>query len=287
MILLTGATGKTGFAAAQALAKAGVKARAIARDAARAAKLTDLGHQLAIGDLGDQGFLAQALEGIERAFLLTINSERQSATERAFIDTAKTRGVRHVVKISSIEAYSGIGARVPEGHAASEAYLKASGLGWTIVKPNFFMQTLLTAAMGIKARGELTMPVGDVRLTMIDCRDAGEVVAKTLIEAGHEGQSYQLTGPEAVSFAEIAQRLSKALGREVRYVDPPLSVYRDTLLKALPDPWRVEAVCEIFALTAKRPALIESVTTTFQTLMGRPPRDLASFIADYRQAFGG
>jgi hypothetical protein len=70
-------------------------------------------------------------------------------------------------------------------------------------------------------------------------------------------------------------------------VNPPLAAYRETLLRALPDPWRVEAVCEIFAMTAKRPAEIETITDTFQTLTGRAPRDIRQFIADYRQAFGG
>ena len=155
-----------------------------------------------------------------------------------------------------------------------------------MVKPNFFMQTLLTGAAGIKARGELVMPVGEVCLSMIDCRDAGEIAAKALIEPGHEGKSYKLTGPEALSFTGVAELLSEALGRPIRYVNPPLAAYRENLLKALPDPWRVDAVCEIFATTAKRPAEIETVTDTFETLTGRKPTDLRKFIADYRPAFG-
>ena len=287
MILLTGATGKTGFAAAKALSDAGHKARVVTRDAARADKLIALGHEIAVGDLGDRAFLAQAMQGIDRAFLLVINSQSQADTEFAFIDTAKACGVRHVVKLSSIEAHPGIGARVPETHAAAEAHLKASGLDWTILKPNFFMQTLLTAAMGIKARGEMTMPVGDARLSMIDCRDVGEVVAKTLIEPGHTGKSYKLTGSEALSFADVASQLTSALGRQITYVNPPLANYRENLLKALPDPWRVDAVCEIFAMTAKGPAEIKVVTDTFQNLIGRPPTSLKQFIDDYHQAFGG
>jgi uncharacterized protein YbjT (DUF2867 family) len=285
MILLTGATGKTGFAAAKALSAAGKKARVITRDVTRAEKLTALGHEIAVGDLGDPAFVARAMSGIDQAFLLTINTERQADLEFAFVNSAKACGVRHIVKISSIEAHPGIGARVPEMHAASEAHIKASGLDWTIVKPNFFMQTLLAASAGIKARGELVMPVGEVCLSMIDCRDAGEIVAKVLIEAGHEGQSYKLTGPEALSFSDVAAHLTKALGRPISYVNPPLAAYRENLLKALPDPWRVDAVCEIFALTSKRPAEIEAVTDTFQTLTGRAPTTLATFIADYKQAF--
>jgi len=285
MILLTGATGKTGMAAAKAIAAAGKKARVVTRDAAKAAQLTALGHELAVGDLSDAAFLREAMRGIERAFLLLPNTERQGAMEAQFTDIAKAAGVRHLVKISSIEAHAGIGARVPEMHAASEAHIKASGMAWTMVKPNFFMQTLLAASAGVKARGELTMPMGNARVSMVDCRDAGAVIAKALLEPGHEGQSYKLTGPESLNFTEIAARMSAILGKPVKYVDPPLPAYRENLLKALPDPWRVEAVCEIFATTAKGQREIEAVTDTVQRLLGRSPVGLDTFISDYKPAF--
>jgi uncharacterized protein YbjT (DUF2867 family) len=285
MILLTGATGKTGGAAAKAIAAAGQKARVVTRDAAKASQLAALGHEIAVGDVGDENFLKDAMRGIDRAFILLPNTERQGAMEAQFTDIAKAAGVRHLVKISSIEAHAGIGARVPEMHAASEAHIKASGLAWTMVKPNFFMQTLLAAANGVKTRGELTMPVGSARVSMVDCRDAGAVIAKVLMEPGHEGQSYKLTGPESVDFTDIAARLGRALGKPVRFVDPPLAAYRENLLKAIPDAWRVDAVCEIFATTAKGQREIEALTDTVQQVLGRSPTSLDTFIADYKQAF--
>ncbi|MSQ86675.1 MAG: hypothetical protein EXR10_07520 [Alphaproteobacteria bacterium] len=285
MILLTGATGKTAMAAATAIAVAGHKARVVTRDAAKASQLAALGHEIAVGDLSDLQFLKDAMRGIDRAFLLLPNTEQQGNMEARFTDTAKASGVRHLVKISSIEAHAGIGARVPEMHAASEAYVKASGLEWTMVKPNFFMQTLLAAANGVKARGELTMPVGGARISMVDCRDAGAVIAKVLLEPGHEGQSYKLTGSESVTFVEIATRLSRIIDKPVKFVDPPLAAYRENLLKALPDPWRVEAVCEIFATTAKGQREIEAITDTFQELLGRSPIGLDTFLSDYKKAF--
>jgi uncharacterized protein YbjT (DUF2867 family) len=285
MILLTGATGKTGMVAASKIAAAGKKARVITRDAARATQLKDMGHEVAVGDVADGAFLKEAMRGIERAFLLLINTEKQVAMEAQFTDIAKAAGVRHIVKISSIEAHKGIGARVPEGHAASEEYIKASGVPWTMLKPNFYMQTLLAAAKGIKERGELVMPVGKARISMIDCRDSGEIAAKVLLETGHEGQSYKLTGPEAVSFEDVVQRMTKIVGKPIKYVDPPLDVYRANLLKAIPDPWRVDSVCEIFATTAKGQPEIEQLTDGVQKLLGRAPTGLDTFIADYKNAF--
>jgi len=122
-------------------------------------------------------------------------------------------------------------------------------------------------------------------VSMVDCRDAGAVIAKALLEPGHEGQSYKLTGPESLNFTEIAARMSAILGKPVKYVDPPLPAYRENLLKALPDPWRVEAVCEIFATTAKGQREIEAVTDTVQRLLGRSPVGLDTFISDYKPAF--
>ncbi|MBL8628396.1 MAG: NmrA family NAD(P)-binding protein [Rhodospirillaceae bacterium] len=285
MILLTGATGKTGMVAAAKIAAAGKKARVVTRDAARATKLAEMGHEIAVGDAADGAFMKEAMRGIKRAFLLLANTQNQGDMEAQFTDIAKAAGVRHIVKISSIEAHAGIGAKVPEMHATSEAYIKASGVAWTMVKPNFYMQTLLAAAKGIQARGELTMPIGKTRISMIDCRDSGEIVAKTLLESGHEGQSYKLTGPEAVSFDDVAKRMTAILGKEVKYVDPPLPAYRENLLKALPDPWRVDSVCEIFAMTAKGPEIISSITDTVQKLLGRAPGGLDKFIGDYKAAF--
>jgi uncharacterized protein YbjT (DUF2867 family) len=285
MILLTGATGKTGGAAAKHLAEAGVRARVITRGAARGEALAALGHERAIGDVADGAFLKQAMQGVTRAFLLLPNTEPQGRMEAAFTDAAKAAGVRQIVKLSSIEAHPGIGARVPEMHAASEAYIKASGVPWTMVKPNFFMQTLLAAAAGVKARGELSMPMGSAKISMVDCRDVGAVVAKTLLEQGHEGQSYKLTGPESVSLADVAARMSALFGKPVRYTDPPLAAYREILLKALPDPWRVDAVCEIFATTAKGERSIETVTDTLPKLLGRPGGTLDAFLGPMKGAF--
>ncbi len=284
MILLTGATGKTGMVAAQKIAETGKKARVVTRDASRATKLAEMGHEIAVGDLADTAFLKEALKGIERAFLLLINTQEQQAMEAQFTDLAKAAGVRHLVKVSSIEAHAGIGARVPEAHAASEAYIKASGVPWTMIKPNFYMQTLLAAAKGIKERGEIVMPVGKARISMIDCRDSGEIVAKVLLEQGHEGQSYKLTGPESVSFDDVAKRMTAILGKEVKYIDPPLDVYRANLLKAIPDPWRVDSVCEIFATTAKGQKEIEEVNDGVQKMLGRAPTNLDKFISDYKAA---
>jgi uncharacterized protein YbjT (DUF2867 family) len=286
MILLTGATGKTGAAAAKVIAEAGVKARIISRDAERAAPLAALGHEIAQGDVADTAFLHAAMAGVTHAFLLLPNTQDQGRMEAAFTDCAKRAGVARIVKLSSIEAHPGIGARVPEMHAASEAYIKASGMAWTMLKPNFFMQTLLAAAAGVKARGELAMPMGSAKISMVDCRDVGAIAAKTLLEDGHEGQSYKLTGPESVSLADVAARMSALYGRDIRYTNPPLAFYREILLKALPDPWRVDAVCEIFATTAKGERSIETVTDTLPTLLGRPAATLDQFLQQMRAAFG-
>lgn len=282
MILLTGITGKTGSVAARALAGK-VPLRAITRNEARAAEIKAMGIEPVIGDANDPAFVAKAAAGASKALLVLNNSAKQATIEKNFIDATKAAGVKHIVKMSSTEAVPGTKNSIPAGHVAVEEHLKASGLTWTLIKPNFYMQNLLGSARTIKANGTFAMPCGNGTTAMIDARDVGAAVAVVLSGSGHENQTYELTGPEVLTFTQAADKFSAALGKPVTYVDQPMAEYKAMLGKFLTDQWHLNAVCELFQEIAE--GGLNRTTDTFRKLTGRPPISLAQFIQEHIAAY--
>jgi uncharacterized protein YbjT (DUF2867 family) len=283
VILITGATGKTGADAAIRLAKSGARVRALVRNPDKAATLRAAGVEIAAGDVSDAAALRAALAGVDRAALILPNGERQLALETAFTDAAKAAGVRHLLKISSMEAVPGATNPVHRTHLASEMHIRASGLAWTMIRPNFYMQNFFGNAATIRTEGKLYLPMGQGRACMTDSRDVAEIVAHVLSTGGHEGQSYEITGPAVLSFADVAARFAAVLGRPVEYVDQDPAAYRAHLSKFLSSTWHVDAVCGIFEEI--RHGYVAPPTDTFRRLTGHAPRDMDTFIRDHRAIF--
>jgi uncharacterized protein YbjT (DUF2867 family) len=284
MILVTGGTGTTGREIIGELKKTGAtNVRALVRDRAKASFISDAGFGLVEGDFDRPETLDAALEGVESALLLSPPSPQTFEHQRAFIEAAKRAGVRHVVKFSAIGADAG----APEGfgkwHGQAEEFLKSSGLAWTILQPNFFMQNLLEQARQIAADGRIYQPVGDAKMSCIDVRDIGAVAARTLTEEGHEGKTYVLTGPEALSYNEVAAKLSEATGREITYVAITPEQFREGALAAGLPEWLVSALERLNEnLVAGRSA---EVTDDVRKVAGREPITFDQFARDYAQAF--
>jgi uncharacterized protein YbjT (DUF2867 family) len=283
MILLTGATGKTGGETAKALAARGVKARALVRDPAKGASLAALGHEVVAGDVGDAASVRKALAGIERVLVLLPNSQQQEAMEKQLVDLAKAAGARHVVKLSSMEAMASATTPIPMAHWAVEEHIRKSGLAWTMVKPNFFMQNLLGSAQSIKDKKSFSFPFANGRTAMADARDIGAVTAEALAGKGHEGKSYEITGPELLDFHQVAERFSEVLGTRITYVPADPAVFRGIMQKVLPNAWHADAVVQLFAEIAA--GGLNYTTDTFRQLMGRAPISLAQFIRDHLNAY--
>ncbi len=283
MILLTGATGKTGGEAAKALAARGIKARALVRDAGKAAALQAMGHELAIGDVSDVASVKSALKGVERVLVLLPNSQQQEALEKQLVDLAKQAGAKHVVKLSSMEAMASATTPIPKGHWAVEEHIRKSGLAWTMVKPNFFMQNLLGSAASIKAKQMFSFPFANGRTAMADTRDIGAVTAEVLAGRGHENQSYEITGPELITFHEVADRFTEVLGTKITYVPADPAVFKEIMKRVLTSEWHLNAVMELFGEIAE--GGLNTTTDTFQKLMKRPPISLTQFIRDHINAY--
>ena len=188
MILLTGITGKVGDATARSIAARGASARAIVRDAEKAAPLAQLGIELIVGDLGDGDTVRQAMEGVDKALIILPNSHDQEAMEKQFTDIAVAAGVQHLVKLSSMESVAEATAPIPRVHWAVEEYIRAADIASTMVKPNFFMQNMLTSAATIKSMNKFFLPMGKAVTAMGDTRDVGDFVGEVLTGTGHEGR---------------------------------------------------------------------------------------------------
>lgn len=285
MILVTGATGKTGGAVAKELATHNIVFRVIVRNVEKAAGLKDLGAEIALGDMSDAAAVSEALEGIDKAVLIMSNGENQLAIEKQFTDCAVAAGVKHLVKLSSMESEPGTAKPIPAMHVASENHIRASGINWTMVRPTFFTQNFLAAARTIKASDEITLALGDAVVAPTDIRDVAEVMRLALTDDKHINMSYDLTGPEALSLAQAAKIFSSVLGREIRYVPQSVEEFRKALTQAGLPEWRVNAVCDEFKLLSEKASM--HTTDSIQQVLSREPTSVEQFVKDHIALYQG
>ena len=278
MILLTGATGKTGSATAKALNERGIKFKALIRNEEKREGIESLGGEVIIGSIENKEAVDQSMVDIETALILLPNSENQLSLEKQLVDSAKQAGANRIVKMSSIEATPDATSPIPRLHLESEEYIKQSGLNWTMVKPNFYMQNLLASAATIKDQGKIFLPMGEGKTGMIDTTDVGKVLAKVLSEDGHESMNHEITGPEILSFFEVAEIFTQGLGKQVDYIDVPLAAYKETLGQFLTNQWHLDAVIDLFKGIAD--GGIEEKTDTYSNLMGESPKSLSQFVSE-------
>jgi len=286
MILVSGATGTAGKEIVLQIASLGIPVKALVRDMAKALPFRGKCVHVAVGDLNDPFSLDEAFQSVERALLLPANSENQLGQERTFIDAAKRAGVQHVVKFSALGADDPqSGSRIIRWHAEAEDYLEASGLAWTHLRPGMFMQNLLGSAASIAGEGAFHGVLGDARVAVVDVRDIAAVALKILTEHGHEGKAYTITGPEALTYSEIAGKLGAVLGKPVRYIDVPPEQFKQSLLGAGMPEWAADALLEIFEYVAK--PLGAKVTNTVAEVAKKAPISFDQFARDHAAAFSG
>lgn len=282
MILITGATGKTGSEVARQLLRLNIPVRLFVRDRAKlSANLSAA--EVVTGDLADSTAVDLALEGVSKAVLIVANGEQQLQLETQFTDRARAAGLQHLVYLSSMESIAGVSNAIPAMHVAVEEHIRAAGLHWTMIRPTFFMQNLLGASRTIAASNSIRLPMGSGKVAATDLRDAASVMVATLISEGeHYDQSYDLTGPDLLTMDNVASAFSRVLGKEISYVEQPLTEFSDHLSQFLPA-WRVTAVCEEFAALAKSTSA--RTTGNVEKILGRSPTDIEQFIRDHLDVY--
>ncbi len=282
MIVLIGATGTVGRHVAHELTARGMPFRALVRDPARARALLGSRAALVQGDLDRPASLAPALKGCERMLLASPVDPRQRELQGNAIAAARDAGVGHVVKLSNLGADPASDFPIARWHGEIERALKASGMAWTHLRPHAFMQNLLHQTGAIKAGGEIAGPYGAGRISMIDARDIAAVALAALTAPGHEGRAYELTGPEAVSWGQVAEKLSRVLGRSVRYADISTEEARRRMIAGGRPDWYTDALIVLFLKWAR--GGYDLVSDAVERVTGSPTRGLERFLADHARA---
>lgn len=285
MILLTGGTGTAGSEISKALARMEVHHRSLVRDRAKAAASAGEYVELVEADLSRPETLAAALDGVEKALLLTAASPEAPQQERDFIREAKRAGVRYVVKFSAYGASLNAPHFFGRQHGQGERELEDSGLAFTMLRPNGFFQNFLGSAASIQSRSAFHAPAGGMKYSAVDVRDIAAVAAHVLTEPGHQWQRYTITGPEALSHTEIAERFSQVLGRTIRYLDVPEDAAQDWLLAAGMPAWTAEKLVDLYRYY--RSGAAAEVTNHVERVGRKAPIAFQQFVRDRAAAFAG
>lgn len=279
-ILVTGATGNIGGEVVQALVKRNAAIRGLVRDLNKATQLIEQGIELAIGDLSQPETLDAALKDIETVFLVLPNLLNQVELECGFIDAAKRAGTRQIVKLSVMGAGE-LSSPFQQWHRQIEEHLEQSGIAWTHLRPNMLMQNIRWSAQTIAQTGSIYNCVGDTKISHVDARDVAAVATVCLTEAGHENQSYVLTGSQAITFDDIANIFAKILDRSVMYVDlPPADLKAARLANGEPE-WYLDAELALFACWKEGAGF--RITNTIADLTHRSATSYEEFAQSYIQ----
>ena len=283
MILVTGASGTNGVELIKVLSAAGVAVRGMVHKRVEHAEDAPLGVEYVKADFDDPASVRRALDGVDRAFLVTNSSERTESQQLGFVEAARAAGVRHIVHLSQLHAAANSPVRFLRYHAAVEAAIGSSGMKFTHLRPNLYMQGLLGFRASIVSEGRFFAPAGDARVSIVDVRDIAAVAAAVLTRSGHEGKIYDITGPEALTHSEMAAQLSASLGREITFTDVPEAAMRDALLVLGVPAWQADGLIEDYAHYRRGEA--SEISTAVQDVTGGRPRSFEEFAHDYRGAF--
>jgi uncharacterized protein YbjT (DUF2867 family) len=281
-ILVTGASGNVGAEVVHALLTRGEPVRAAGSNPVALGARFGGAVQAVAFDFTKPATWQAAFEGVERIFLM--RPPHLSNTKRDMLpalEAAKAAGVRQVTFLSLI----GIEGAKFVPHYAVEETLRSSGMAWSFLRASFFMQNLNTTHQReIRDRSEINVPVGSARTSFIDVRDIGAVAAVTLSEEGHAGQAYDITGSEALDYWQVADVLSKTLGRKITYLNPSLPAFLIGHLQRREVPPMMAVVMTGLYYSTRR-GMAERVTDEVARITGKPPILFEQYAQDYRAAW--
>ena len=287
MILVTGAAGLAGSAIIREFSRNSWAARALVRNRSGSASLRGLPHVHVVeGDMARADTLGPALDGTERVLMISSANPQMVETQCRFVDACKAAGVAHVIKFSGRESGIGFEARnfrFTRMHEEIEQYLRRSGLAWTQLHPAQFMQVYLREAPTIARTGVLSLPLDGVKLSPVDIEDIARIAFALLSRGGHQGRSFDITGPQALSMAEIAAAIAEATGKPVRYHSVSREDRRRGLEAAGVPPWMIDALDEQAAERCRHPESRVDLST--HELFGVTPTPFSEFARRHAATF--
>jgi uncharacterized protein YbjT (DUF2867 family) len=282
LILVIGGRSKIGAALVGELLDRDQRVRVLVRASESADRLPQAAEAV-IGDLADEGSLVTAMTGIEKVFLLSSPHAQAVSWHRHAVDAARRTQVQLLVRSSILGAERKSDAEFISAHTTSDRYTEDSGLPYVIVRPNLFLQNIPESTIpAIDASGTFYADAGDARISMVDARDVAAVAAVALTEPGHAGAHYDVTGPEALSYSDVAAKLTGALGRPISYLSAPDSAVRQALLGAGLSQWFADALVGLYQdyRRSGTGGYAAQVTDTIQRLTGRPARSLDDLLSE-------
>ena len=282
MILVTGATGTIGSDVVRQLAARGEKIRALTREPARAR--VPSGVETAPGHHRDRASVEAAMAGAKAAFLVGVFGPDDAEHDRGLVEAARAAGVRRIVKLSSIGTGDPDLGVFATWHMPGEQAVRDSGLQWTVLRPSSFASTTLTWAAAVREGTPAPNMMGGGRQGVVDPRDVAEIAVAALLDPGHAGRTYTLTGPETLSAHEQAAVLGEVLGRPVPLHDLSPAERREQFLAG--------GLSETYADSLVAAArFIEDggndvVTEDVRQVLGRRARTYREWAEDHKGAFG-
>ena len=278
MILIIGSTGHVGKELVPQLLQSGQQLRVLVRDEQKVAHLDPI-IERAVGNLNNPASLTAAMRGVERVFLVTLTTQQDVNV----LEAAKRTAVKHIVKLSTMEATEHKIA-IGKWSFEREELIRASGLDWTFLRPGMFMSNSIGWwAASIKAQGAVYFPGGKAKVAPVDSRDIAAVAVLALTQPGHSSQVYELTGSELLTVKEMIDIISRTLGKPIRYTDIPPFVAKFGMSRSGMNKRMVSALMEM--LKSLRRNESASVRDTIQRLTGRPPRTFEEWCRENVNAF--
>jgi len=287
MILVTGATGTIGRELVKDLQARDVEFKVMVRSEETLRTMETRGIRAVLGDFNHPETLVAAMRGAQTVFLLTTPKPDLVEVEGAFLKSARKAGIHRVVRLSALGANPWAASPLTRAHGQCEAQLEASGMTWTHLRPTMFMQNIgLMFSDSVARTSTLFAPAGEARIPWVDTRDIAAMAGVTLVEPGHEGLVYEITGSELFTYAGVAELLSTQLGRFVKFVDVPDDAAYQSMTSMGLSEWLAHSLITLFHGFRANAGTAVTLGTVAR-ITGQPPRLLKDYLKENLHLFRG
>jgi uncharacterized protein YbjT (DUF2867 family) len=286
-ILITGATGTVGSEVVKQLSAKGENI--IVKAAARSATDNTFENlnrvQVVQLDYDKPDSLAVALKGVDKLFLLTPFQSNMVDLTSNLVSEAKKAKVKYIAKQSVMGADAEPGITPGRLHRQAEKIIEESGIPFTFLRPNFFMQNFVNYYSNlIRSQGAFYTPAGDAKVSFVDVRDIAAVAVKSLINDNQQkGRAYNITGGEALTYGQVAEILSKTVGKKINYVNVTDQDARKGMKDMSMDEWTIKSMIELFEIT--RAGYVSEISPIVEQVTGNKPITFSQFANDYAGSF--
>ena len=278
LIGVTGSTGQLGGRVATRLATLGQPQRLLVRNLERAPQLP--GAEVVQASYEDGPSMRAALSGIQTLFLVSGDGPARLEQHYSAIDAALAAGVERIVYTSFLAAAPRATFTHAREHHLTEQRIRATGRGYTFLRPSFYLDR---APGWFSREGVVRGPAGNGTISWVSRDDLADVAAAVLITGGHDGASYDITGPKALTLAEAAEEFSRATGLPASYQPETLEEARAARAKLNPSDWQLEAWVSTYVAIAT--GELSVVSHTVQALTGHAPQTLADYVRQHPESY--